>query len=503
MQAISLIYPHQLYEKNPVCGPERLHILLEDPLFFGDKHHPARFHKMKLMLHRAAMRRYEKETLQAAGYQTRYVPYADLREDPVAWLARLKAEGCEKLYIVDPCDDLVGRRLRRWAAELNLEIIWADTPNFLTSHVALGHFWKSQKPNHYHQTNFYIWQRQRMDILLDADKKPVGERWTFDTENRQKLKDGVALPSEPSGYDNQWIREARSYVEANFASNPGRSDTFIYPTSHAEARTVLRSFLTQRLEGYGPYQDAISQRGPFLFHSLLSAPLNCGLLTPHEIIEETLAYHAAHPHISLASVEGFIRQIIGWREFIRAVYLKAGVQQRTSNFFQHYRPLDERWYTGETGIQPVDDAIRKSRDYAYAHHIERLMLIGNIMVLCEIHPDEVYRWFMEMYIDAYDWVMVSNVYGMSQYADGGLMTTKPYISSSNYVRKMSDYKQGDWASLWDALYWRFIHKHQDFFKGNARLAMMTSHLKRMSDADLQAHQHKANQFLNTLGKPLS
>ena len=197
------------------------------------------------------------------------------------------------------------------------------------------------------------------------------------------------------------------------------------------------------------------------------------------------------------SLEGFIRQVIGWREYMRLVYRKLGTQQRTRNYWEHGRELPGSFYDGTTGIEPVDRTIRRVLKYGYCHHIERLMILGNFMLLCEFHPDAIYRWFMEMFVDAYDWVMVPNVYGMSQHADGGLITTKPYISGSSYVLKMSDYKKGDWTGVWDGLYWRFVSKHRDFFSRNPRMKVMVSQVDRMGDK-LTVHHRNADTFLSSM-----
>ena len=485
---LSLLFPNQLYQQHPAIAPDREVLLIEEPLFFGDVHYPAKFHKMKLVMHRASMKRYAAETLH--NHKTRYINHADA--NTASLLQQLATEGATHLHIVDPTDFMLEKRLRREADKHGIEVVWYDTPNFITTPLEIDTFFRGKKT--YHQTDFYIWQRKQHGILLVKDA-PLGGRWTYDTENRQKLKANVVLPAEPARYDNAYIQEAQTYVEQHFADNPGSSSDFIYPTNPAEAETRLDEFLHQKLGNFGAYQDAITPKAPFLFHSLISSSLNSGLLAPMQVVERTLAYFEAHPNTPIASVEGFLRQIIGWREFMRVIYLREGVKQRTSNFWKHNRALDERWYNGTLGIPPVDDAIRKVSQYAYAHHIERLMLLGNFMALCEIHPDEVYRWFMEMFIDAYDWVMVPNVYGMSQYADGGLITTKPYLSSSNYVRKMSDYKVGDWCAVWDGLYWRFIHKHEAFFRSNPRLSMMTAHLDRMGSENLTAHETTAQRWL--------
>jgi len=204
--------------------------------------------------------------------------------------------------------------------------------------------------------------------------------------------------------------------------------------------------------------------------------MNIGLLTPKQIIDRTLTKSAEVP---MNSLEGFIRQVAGWREFIRLVYLQAGSRQRTTNCWNLSRALPASFYDGSSGILPFDQSVRRVLDSAYCHHIERLMVLGNFMLLCDIHPNKVYQWFMELFIDAYDWVMVPNVYGMSQHADGGLMTTKPYISGSSYILKMSDYKKGDWCEVWDALYWRFVDREKEFFRSNHRMRVMVGQLDRM------------------------
>jgi deoxyribodipyrimidine photolyase-related protein len=241
----------------------------------------------------------------------------------------------------------------------------------------------------------------------------------------------------------------------------------------------LDDFLQKRFKNYGVYQDAIVQGQGTLFHSILTPMLNIGLIQPQDILDRSIQY-ALQNDIPINSLEGFVRQVLGWREYIRAVYVMKGVDERKKNFFQHTKKIPASYWTGTTGIPPIDDAIKRINESAYAHHIERLMVIGNFMALQEFDPDEVYRWFMEMFIDAYDWVMVPNVYGMSQFADGGIMSTKPYISGSNYIRKMSHYPVGAWCDEWDGLFWRFIDKHRDFFLKNPRLSMMVRTLDKMA-----------------------
>jgi deoxyribodipyrimidine photolyase-related protein len=278
-----------------------------------------------------------------------------------------------------------------------------------------------------------------------------------------------------------------------------------YPTNHAEAELWLTQFLEQRLVHFGEYEDAFSKdpNQHFLFHSVLSPLLNVGLLSPKQIIDQTLEYANNH-EIPLNSLEGFIRQILGWREFIRVIYKREGSFQRNSNFWNFSRQIPPSFYTGNTGIEPIDNVIQKALKTSYSHHIERLMIVGNFFLLCEFNPNAVYQWFMEMYIDAYDWVMVPNIYGMSQFADGGLMTTKPYFSGSNYIVKMSDYKKGDghWQVIWDALFWRFINRHRTFLQQNPRLGMLIITFDKMPTEKQDLHLSIAEDFLKKLDQEI-
>jgi deoxyribodipyrimidine photolyase-related protein len=248
---------------------------------------------------------------------------------------------------------------------------------------------------------------------------------------------------------------------------------------------------------FGAYEDAMRQEGPFLFHSLLSPLLNTGLLEPAAVVERTLAF-AEGGQVPLNSLEGFIRQIIGWREFMRAVYILRGEEERRRNFWGHRRPVPEACYAGTTGIDPFDCVVRRVHRHAYAHHIERLMVLGNFMNLCGIDPDAIYRWFMELFIDAYDWVMVPNVYGMSLYADGGMITTKPYISGSHYLLKMGDFAPGEWCDVWDALFWRFLDVHRSVFAANPRMRVLLATLDRMDGETIDRHRTVADGFLSRL-----
>jgi deoxyribodipyrimidine photolyase-related protein len=342
--------------------------------------------------------------------------------------------------------------------------------------------------------NFYKKLRQDTDILMDGDE-PLGGAWSFDSENRQKIPKGHVPPADIELYaPDPAYEEALAWIETLTAEMYGDAVHYL-PTTHAEARTFFETFLAERFADFGPYEDAIDTTHTRLYHSLLSPLLNIGLLTPRYIVDTTLAYATKH-QVPIASLEGFVRQIIGWREFIRASYEVDGRSMRQQNFFNHTRKLTPAWWEGTTGLLPFDTTIKRALTYGYTHHIERLMVAGNLMLLSGVHPYEAYRWFMGMYIDAYDWVMVPNVYGMSQFADGGSFATKPYISGSSYIKKMSNYAKGDWETIWTALYWHFIATHKDVFLKNHRLAMMPRLWDKMAAGIQHEHMRKAGEWLD-------
>ncbi|MBS1596365.1 MAG: cryptochrome/photolyase family protein [Bacteroidetes bacterium] len=488
MTAVTLIFPHQLYKDHPSLSQGREVYLIEDALFFLQ--YP--FHKQKLLLHRATMKYYE-DYLRRQGYQVRYIECHSTAADMGALFAQIAASGVDVCHYADTTDYLLERRLHRYAARHEVRLVMSESPNFIHSRADNKAYFAEHK---YYLTDYYVHLRRKYDIMLDKGK-PMGGKWTYDTENRKKLPKGITIPSLPPLKENSFIAEARRYVHQHFGSNPGSIDRTWYPITHEDAERWLDSFLRERFAGFGIYQDAIAGAERWLYHSILTPMLNVGLLQPSDVVERAVAFAAAHG-IPVNSLEGFVRQVLGWREYIRAVYTERGVYQRNRDFWGHTGPMPQALYQGTTGLAPVDMAIERLLDTGYTHHIERLMVLGNFMLLCGIRTDEVYRWFMELYIDSYDWVMVPNVYGMSQYADGGLMSTKPYISGSNYLLKMSNYPKGPWCEIWDALYWRFIHEHRAVFAANPRMSMMAALVSGMERSKLQHHITVAERFLGRL-----
>jgi deoxyribodipyrimidine photolyase-related protein len=489
MDSVAVVFPHQLFHDNPCLKRHRIVYLVEEPWFFRDQTNLLKFHRQKLVLHRASMQAYQ-DFLQSRGYLVHYLEFS--QEMGKGYLFdRLQEDGVSEIVTCEPVDRVLTARLSSQAEAHGVKVNFLATPMFLCSQGDIEGFFQGKQK--FHQTSFYIFQRRRWDILLE-NGKPVGGRWTFDSLNRRKLPRDMKVPPLPQRGEEPHVAAAIHYVSRKFPDHPGETSQFIYPVTHEAAQKWLEHFLTYRLGNFGDYQDAISAGEPFLFHSLLSPLLNIGLLTPKQVLDSALAFAREHP-VPLNSLEGFVRQILGWREYVRAVYLLAGEKQRSSNFWGHTETLPESFYTGATGIPPVDTVIHRLLATAYAHHIERLMVLGNFLLLAEIDPKAVYQWFMEMFIDAYDWVMVPNVYGMSQFADGGLIMTKPYMSSSHYLLKMSDHPAGPWCDIWDGLFWRFIDKHQDYFQQNPRLKPLVRYLQRLSKERLGKLMRSGEEFL--------
>ncbi|MFY0608300.1 MAG: cryptochrome/photolyase family protein [Cyclobacteriaceae bacterium] len=491
MEKVSLVFPHQLFADTPLLENGHTIYIIEEFLFFNQY----KFHKKKLAFHRSSMKQYQKKL---ADYQdVRYIDAIDPLSDVRNLLDDLAHKGVKEIHYTDVTDNWLSSRIQEKTREHGLKTVVYPSPLFLNTHEELEPFFRSDKTKFYH-TTFYIDQRKKFKILIGEDDKPIGEKWTFDQENRKKYPKKKTPPAIQYPDSNQYFEEAKEYVETHFGNCPGGlGSTPLYPTSKDEADCWFEDFLKTRLSEFGTYEDAIVKEENILHHSVLTPMLNVGLISPEYIVQRTLDF-GAQEHVPINSLEGFLRQIIGWREFIRGVYESKGTEERNRNFWKFKRKIPSSFYDGTTGIDPVDSTIRKVLETGYCHHIERLMVLGNFMMLCEFDPDEVYRWFMELFIDAYDWVMVPNVYGMSQFADGGLMSTKPYISGSNYLMKMSNYPKGDWQETWDGLFWRFMHVHKDFFLQNPRLSMLVRTLDHMDDNKLNDHLNKAKTFLSRL-----
>ena len=448
------------------------------------------YHQQKLALVLSAMRNHAR-LLRDYGYR---VHYSEL--DQQRTLAMSLTELPEM-----SSRDLIGFRCHSRGQQAWIEracktagFCWLAKPSpmFLTEPGTFSEL--TEKTTPLQMGRFYQKQRKRLLVLLEADSQPRGGRWSFDEDNRRKLPRGQVVPDLPLVSQPTATAGAIKEVCNRFSDHSGDATQLWLPTDRAGALQWLREFLEQRFIGFGTFEDAISQRSWSLFHSTLSPLLNLGLLTPDEVLESALVY-AEENAVGLNDLEGFVRQLIGWREFVNGVYANYGEEMRTANTRNQTRSMLPSWGLGELGIPPFDDAIATLRRTGWNHHIERLMIIANLMNLSQIEPDEVYEFFMTHYVDAYDWVMVPNVYGMGLNSDNNTFATKPYICGSNYWLKMSDYKKGEWCDVVDGLYWRFVELNQEKLARNPRTAVLPANLRRLSGERRQRLFSAADLFL--------
>ncbi len=449
-------------------------------------------HKSKIALFFSAMRSY-RDQLNNNGYK---VIYYDANNNFLTsyfdkLLNIVKSNKIEKIEIYEIEDKPFEKDFLEFCKANNIEITFLPSPMFIDSRGSFKNFLGDKK---FHlQANYYKQMRKKMNLLLENDK-PIGGKWSFDEDNRKKLPSGYEIPKLPIIKPYKEFSEISNVININFSNHPGELHSWM-PHSYEQIVEWLEIFFKERFNEFGHYEDAIDKNEHFINHSVLSSSLNLGLITPKEVIDKSIDY-AEKNDIPLNSLEGFIRQIIGWREFIRGIYQNYGDQMVKSNYWSHKNKLTAAWYDGSTGIEPLDEAIKGAQKYGYTHHINRLMILSNIMNLCNINPNEIYKWFMEMFIDSSDWVMVPNVYGMGTFADGGIFATKPYICGSSYILRMSNFKKGDWCDIVDGLYWKFIEEKKDFFITNPRLSLMIRALEKLNP-DRKKHIFEcANNFIN-------
>ncbi|HCQ80928.1 MAG TPA: cryptochrome/photolyase family protein, partial [Verrucomicrobiales bacterium] len=364
-QSIALVFPHQLFQNHPALEQDRPILLIEDPLFFGtDSEQPLKFHAKKLILHRASMQHWAqgKEDLT-------YLELPDGKSRTDLILEEHTPPGIKILVYVDTVDFLIERRLKRFAVKRGLTLKKLSSPMFLSPDDWIEEVMGSMKKPF--MKTFYQAQRKRMNILLEKDGKPVGGKWSFDDENRKKLPKTQPIPEPYSAPLDQVVSSAQKWIKERFPDAPGIRDHFNYPSTRREALQAMSLFFESRFELFGDYEDAISTRARIMFHSVLTPPLNIGLITPQEIIDAALDAAEKNTKIPLNSLEGFIRQIIGWREFMRVIYLHHGVMERKENFWKFEREMPPAFYNGTTGIEPFDHTIQALLEDGYTHHIER------------------------------------------------------------------------------------------------------------------------------------
>lgn len=452
-------------------------------------------HKQKIILFLSAMRHY-RDGLEKAKWKVHY------RELDIEKKKEKFVNLLESFIIETKTTELCGfevedKHLETQISKLTerLAVTWKPIPSpmFLNSRQDFRLYLDSvRKP---FMKTFYEQQRRQLDILMEADGKPTGGKYSFDTMNRKKLPPEIALPKTNFPTISQHVKRITPFVEKHFSEHPGNSSSFCWPVTRKDTIEILKQFLEKKFALFGPYQDAMTTRDDFLFHSLIAPSMNMGLITPAEVVKKTV-FFAKKSNTPIECLEGFIRQVIGWREFVRGIYQNFNNKMQNSNYWNHYRRGKPELYAGKTGIYPFDQAVIKAQQYGYCHHIERLMILANFLNLCEIEPKEVFNWFMTHFVDSSDWVMAANVYGMGLMSEGGIFATKPYISGSNYILKMSDYAKGEWCEVWNGLYWRFIAKNKNKFSKNPRMSMIVRAFEKMAPERRDKLNKLAESFLD-------
>ena len=449
-------------------------------------------HKLKIYLFLSAMREY-KDELESFDIKVNYQKLDKKNKSYVASLVGfLNKNKISDIHLFEIEDKVFEKTVYETLKENEISFEVHKSPMFFLSREDFAI--EAEGKKNLRMAGFYQRIRKQFDVLVDENKKPIGGKWSLDEENRKKIPKDLALPDMPVMKYSNHHDEVSDLINEHFKTHPGDLKNIWFPVTREGAKKSFDDFLQVRMSNFGTYEDAMVEGKNFLFHSGLSAAMNIGLLSPVTVVNKVLA-SADKLDIPLNSLEGFIRQLIGWREFIRGVYQTKSEYQASHNYWNHEKKLKESWYEGSTGIVPLDDCIQSALQDGYSHHIPRLMVISNLMNLCEIDPKYIYKWFMEMYIDSSEWVMVPNVFGMATYADGGIMSTKPYTCGSNYMLKMSNYKKGEWCDIVDGLYWRFTEKNRSFYEANPRLALQIRALDRMLPERKSMIFEKAEEFI--------
>lgn len=476
-----LLFPNQLFDPSLFPKDVSRIFLVEDPLFFSDLERTTKCNRLKLIWHRATMKAYELELKDK--YQVQYIEYKNnFSYDFIP----------DDFCIFDVVDHLLLQRLSNTGKTMTVY----QSPAFILSPDDHDQY-KSQSNGNYDQTSFYSFVRNNVGLLLDHNNKPFGGKLTYDTENRRGYpRSGLEIKTHFN--DRQYIGEAIEYIKNKFGDSlPGPDwDQIVmeWPITRVGAYEHLQKFFDERLELFGPYQDAISKEDPFIYHSTISPLLNCGLLDPYMIVDKA---NRLVNKISIASLEGFVRQIAGWREFCYFMYRYKYQEMISSNYLNAHNKLNSKYFYGheKIGIPILDDAIRDAWNTGYLHHIRRLMVVANFFALCDIEPSMIYKWFLEFSLDAYDWVMVFNVYAMGCYAYPDT-TTKPYVSGSNYLLKMSNYESGPWTQDWDDLFYNFLNSKKELLRKSGRMGLMLRLLDRKDDIEIK--KQRANQIIKRI-----
>ncbi len=467
-----------------------------------------RYHQQKLVLVYSGLRHFAAE-LEAAGWRVDYYRFEETADFLAGLTQHVEKHHPDEIRLAAPNDFAMTAALPKFARRLGVSVRAVPTRQFLVERADFA-AWAGDRP-HLTMEDHYRRVRRQTGWLMTRTG-PVGGQWNYDPLNRQTYRQyaasGQEQPTVPGREEPDPItREVIAGVEREFADHPGRARDFWFPVDRAGALRWLDRFVAERLENFGPFEDVSAQGHPVLYHSVLSPMLNLGLLTPRECVERVLAAHDAR-RAPINSVEGYVRQVLGWREFINGAYWHRGPGYRDENFLAAERPLPAWFYTGETEMNCLRQAITQALELGWMHHIQRLMIVGNFLLIAGIAPRAALDWYLEMTVDAYDWVMVPNVLGIILHADGGYVGTKPYAAGAGYIHNMSNYcegcrysplkKTGPDACPFNALYWDFHDRHADTLRRNPRVGRVVEAWERRSESERQKVRRSASQFLESL-----
>lgn len=464
---------------------------------------PHNRHKIALIF--SAMRHFAL-ALEASGVRVIYRRF----DEGVSSLAdavesALTDTGARELVITEPGEYRLRAAMDTWAARLGVPVTILEDSRYLASHEDFANWAEGRKQ--LRMEYFYREMRKRYGLLMTADGKPEGEQWNFDADNRSGWRGQEEIPPRPDVKPDQTTRDVLSLVAERFPDNPGDLSRFYLAVTPEGAQAQLDWFVEHALPNFGSYQDALAEESPWLFHSLVSMYINIGLLEPLAVCRQVESAFRQE-HCSLAAAEGFVRQIIGWREYVRGIYWLAMPEYKERNTFDARRPLPTWFWNGETDMRCLQQALRQTLDLGYAHHIQRLMVIGNFALLAGLDVAEVCDWYLAVYVDAFEWVELPNTLGMALHGDNGLMASKPYAASGKYIQRQGNHcaqcrydpKQvtGDKACPYNALYWHFIDRHADYLKRNARMGLITGGWAKRPAEERRAIVSWAEQVLDSL-----
>lgn len=480
-----------------------------DVILMAEVHEEATYvphHKKKVAFIFSAMRHFAKH-LESLGWRVDYIQFKDpsssgtLRGEV---RRAIKRHGAKGVIVTEPGEYRLKAEIAGWSECLAVAVDCVEDRRFVASHSFFQNWAQGRKQ--LRMEYFYREMRKKTGLLMQGDK-PEGGKWNYDADNRKPARADLFMPRPFHVAPDEITSAVLDLVAAELPDNFGTLQPFSYAVTQEGARAALAHFVQHALPFFGDYQDAMLSSEPFLYHSVLSLYINVGLLDPLEVcLRVERAYYEGHAPLN--AVEGFIRQIIGWREYIRGIYWQNMPGYTEQNYFEAARDLPEFYWTGDTDMACLAASIRQTRDEAYAHHIQRLMVTGNFAMLAGVDPKAVHEWYLAVYFDAFEWVEAPNVIGMSQFADGGLMGSKPYAASGNYINKMSDYcggcrydvkqKTGAQACPFNALYWDFLVRNEDKLRSNPRLGQVFRTWDKMSEDKKFLYRESAAKVLAAL-----